>query len=95
MVLLIDIARAVKNHKSDDEIHLIIQDFVGVNTSAEDWIIENYAELRRFAYPDPSDFLDAWIKINSGNEEMKDAGEKQMHDYVTQCLAVKSKFPKG
>jgi len=53
-----------------------------------------YAELRQKAYPEMEMLCDALVKIHSGDETMKAAGEDQLSAYVQTCLQVKSKYPK-
>lgn len=53
-----------------------------------------YADKRAENYPDPREFLDAQVKINSGDEALKTEGQKQLANYVNKCLAVKSQYPK-
>ncbi len=48
------------------------------------WKIAHYAELRRPRYPNPEDYLDAWVK---GDTEA-------MEEYRAKCLEVKALFPK-
>ena len=48
------------------------------------WKIAHYAELRRPRYPNPEDYLDAWVK---GDAEA-------MEEYREKCLEVKALFPK-
>lgn len=54
-----------------------------------------YAEKRAAEYPDPRDYLDAEVKLNSGYQDLIAEGEKQKKDYVAACLAVKAKYPKN
>lgn len=56
--------------------------------------IPDYQELRRIEYPDFREYLDAQVKINSGNDELVVAGNAQLEAYYTACLAVKAKYPK-
>lgn len=53
-----------------------------------------YQELRAAAYPDLRDYLDAQIKINSGDETLAAEGQSQLEDYFNACLAVKELYPK-
>lgn len=53
-----------------------------------------YADLRARNYPDPREFLDAQVKINSGDAELIAEGQKQLDAYVTGCLEVKTIYPK-
>ena len=54
----------------------------------------SYQELRAAEYPDCRDYLDAQVKINSGNEEMAAEGQAQLETYYEKCLTVKNKYPK-
>ena len=53
-----------------------------------------YYEKRAAAYPPVTEYLDAMVKINSGDEEIIVAGQKQLAAYYEICLAVKKTFPK-
>lgn len=53
-----------------------------------------YAEKRAAEYPPIADFLDAQVKINSGDEELMAEGQEQLSAYYTNCLAIKAKYPK-
>lgn len=53
-----------------------------------------YAEKRAAEYPPIADFLDAQVKINSGDAEMVAEGQEQLSAYYTNCLAIKAKYPK-
>lgn len=68
----------------------------------EDAIVETavftpytYAEKRALEYPDFRIFLDAEVKINSGNETLAAEGLRQKQAYVNACLAVKAANPKS
>lgn len=54
----------------------------------------NYQELRAAAYPDIRDYLDAQVKLNSGNETLVTEGQSQLEAYYQACLAVKAQYPK-
>lgn len=53
-----------------------------------------YAEKRAEAYPSPAEYLDAQVKIASGNLTLVAEGQLQLKAYVEECLAVKAKYPK-
>lgn len=53
-----------------------------------------YAQKRAAEYPDMAEYLDAMVKINSGDETLAQAGQTQLATYVADCLAVKAKYPK-
>lgn len=53
-----------------------------------------YAEKRAEAYPSPTEYLDAQVKIASGNLTLVAEGQLQLKAYVEECLAVKAKYPK-
>lgn len=54
----------------------------------------DYQEQRVEEYPPMADFLDAQVKINSGDEVLMAEGQAQLDKYVADCLAVKAKYPK-
>lgn len=53
-----------------------------------------YAELRAAEYPPMADFLDAQVKINSGDNELISEGQVQLSAYYEKCLEIKAKYPK-
>lgn len=53
-----------------------------------------YAEKRAEAYPSPTEYLDAQVKIASGDDDLATEGYAQLDKYVKDCLAVKAKYPK-
>lgn len=63
----------------------VLQDIVDTRT---------YAQKRAAEYPDMADFLDAQVKLSSGNEVLMQEGQGQLSAYVAACLAVKAKYPK-
>ena len=54
----------------------------------------SYAELRLSEYPPMADYLDAQVKLNSGDAELIAEGQTQLDTYIAACLAVKEKHPK-
>lgn len=84
MTLITHIAEAIKDGVSDNDLDVIIQEFIGPDGDVPAWRIERYADLRRWAYPPMEDYLDAEVK---GDAEQK-------ADYVAACLSVKERFPK-
>lgn len=54
----------------------------------------DYQQLRLRAYPDYREFLDAQVKINSGNPELVTEGVAQQERYFAACLEVKKRYPK-
>ena len=54
----------------------------------------SYGEKRRSAYPSFCDFLDAQVKLNSGNEVLAAEGQAQLGQYYQACLEVKKTYPK-
>lgn len=95
MILITDIADAVKAGNSDADLLLIIQGFIGEGQDAVAWTKVNYSDLRRWAYPDLSEYIDAQVKIASGDADLEVAGRDQLADYNAKCLSVKSRFPKS
>lgn len=64
-------------------------------TTVKNKIVEKtYKEKRRGEYPPVEDYLDAIVKINSGDEAFIQEGKTQLDTYVANCLAVKEKYPK-
>lgn len=53
-----------------------------------------YYEKRAAAYPPVTEYLDAQVKINSGDADMVAAGQAQLEAYYQACLTVKAEYPK-
>ena len=66
------------------------QDFV----LASDIEANEYKELRAAAYPPVEDYLDAMVKLNSGDATLASEGQTQLDAYYAACLAVKDQYPK-
>ena len=97
--LISDIAKNI--NESDTDLNDIIQDFLDDGKYVYDttytvstWRIAFYDKLRKWAYPDITIYNDAQVKINSGITALEEEGEEQLEDYVNNCLAVKTRFPK-
>lgn len=54
----------------------------------------DYQELRAAEYPDFREYLDAQVKINSGDETLITVGQTQLEAYYQACLSVKAQYPK-
>lgn len=61
---------------------------------AETYEEPGYREKRAAEYPDFREYLDAVVKVNSKDETIAAAGETQLQNYYSLCLAVKQKYPK-
>lgn len=55
----------------------------------------NYFEKRAVSYPDFREYLDAQVKINSGNEKLIAEGKIQLQNYYQKCLEIKNTYPKA
>lgn len=53
---------------------------------------DNYEIFRKWAYPDSFEFIDASVKQKDAKR--KNEGNKQMDDYIKNCIEVKDRFPK-
>jgi len=92
-----DIPRAIHSGASCTELNQVIQSYLDdnrINKTVSQWRIENYAMLRRWAYPAISEYIDAQIKMGAGISQMTAQGRKQCDDYIQACLDVKTRFPK-
>jgi len=92
-----DIPRAIQNEASDSQLNAIIKEYLAVwdiNKTVSEWRTENYAQLRRWAYPPMAELSDAQAKLNSGVTELENEGQNQLNNYVQKCLGVKARFPK-
>ena len=97
MTLITDIAEAIIHGLVDSELNALIAEFIGSDDTLtiNNWRASRYSDLRRWAYPDASQFNDAQVKINSGDAALVTAGLDQLAAYVQKCLAVKVRFPKA
>jgi hypothetical protein len=78
-----------KNETSHEESARLHQEeldsFVSIRLAAESTPSFNYAQYRKEEYPPMEDYLDAIVKEDTVAQQK----------YITDCLAVKSKYPKG
>lgn len=96
-ILMTDIAKAIKAGEKDqkvDEMILQYKEDWGIMVTLQDWKSDNADLLRSWAYPPIEDFLDAMVKINSGDAMLEAEGRGALATYVAHCLAVKAKYKK-
>lgn len=55
---------------------------------------QSYEEKRAEEYPPYQDYLDAVVKINSGDDKLAADGQQQLQEYYNACLNIKNKYPK-
>lgn len=94
-VLITDVVTVING--SDSVLDSVILDYITDNDlgiSVSQWKLNNYSELRRWAYPQCADLFDALVKQNSGDSELISEGDGQFLNYIQACLAVKTRFPK-
>ena len=94
-ILITDIAENIS--ETDEQLNAIISTYLfdhGIESTTEQWRIENFSELRRWAYPDYAVYLDAQVKLSSTDEATQAEGQAQLDQYFADCLAVKTRFPK-
>lgn len=97
MIYIKQIAQSVIKGDDDTALNIIIQghiDSFNIQTTVAQWRLDNYSELRRWAYPNPVDLSDSVIKMESGDPTLVTEGEAQRAQYVSDCLNVKTRFPK-
>lgn len=76
--------------ETNTEIDKKINDFFFGQIDVPTWKLENYAFLRRFFYPNIYEYVDAMVKINTGDKN----GQDQLSNYFKRCMEVKNRFPK-
>jgi len=94
-MLITDIADNIQ--QDDEQLNDIISTYIlsqGLEATTAQWRLDNYADLRRWAYPDKEDYLDGIVKLSSDDEDTQTEGQEQIDTYTTACLAVKARFPK-
>ena len=88
-------------HQSNTELNNTVQKYLdcklyqGESTTVQQWRLNNYKQLRRWAYPKVAEYNDAQVKLNSGIPELEQQGQEQLDQYIQDCLDIKIKFPKG
>ena len=98
--LITGIYDVIKNGGDDQAVDQAINDYLsgdyykGQATTVAQWRVDNYAQLRRWAYPPLAEYNDAQTKINSGVSSLETEGQQQLASYVSACLDVKTRFPK-
>ena len=93
--LITDVAKLVMEQASLIEIRAKIQQFIDDNNlgiTVEQWVLNHVELLRRWAFPSYWDFIDAYVKIHSGDEQLASQGQAQMQDFIDRYLAIRSKF---
>lgn len=55
---------------------------------------KTYSQKRLEAYPPMTEYLDAQVKLNSGDKVLVAEGQAQLDAYLRTCLAIKVEFPK-
>lgn len=93
--LITDVAKLVMAQASLAEIRAKIQQYLDDNNleiSVEQWVLDHVEILRRWAFPSYWDFIDAYVKIRSGDEQLASQGQTQMQDFIDRYLAIRSKF---
>jgi len=94
-IFITDIADNI--HQDDEQLNDIISTYLfsqGIESTVSQWRLDNYIDLRRWAYPDKEDYLDGIVKLSSSDETVQTEGQEQIDTYTTACLAVKARFPK-
>lgn len=91
-----DVFFAAHRGASDGEIMEMLLEMpeFGSEEEARFWMVDNYGRLREEAYPPIVDFIDATVKIESPDHQMRADGVREMAKYKAACLAVKARFPK-
>lgn len=98
MTLHSDIPRAIQNDATDSELNNVISSYLSdhsISKTVSQWRIENYAQLRKWAYPNIMEFIDAQVLINSSKSDFIEKGKQQLQSYIQACLDVKDRFPKA
>ena len=96
--LITRIAQSVRNGDDDTALNVIIQQHItsyGLSETVAEWRVVNYEKLRRWSYPCICEFNDSKVKLASGDTTIEAEGQAQLDQYVADCLAVKSRFPKS
>lgn len=91
------IPEAINSNVTDTELNNIIEQYLtdnNINKTVSEWRIENYKQLRAWAYPPTEQLNDAKVKLDSGDSTLESEGQIQYDNYVQACLDVKSRFPK-
>ena len=79
---------------TDTELDLQISQYFYGKVDVQQWKKENYRVLRNRHYPSVFDFIDAQVKLNSNDSLLVTEGQAEMQKYASNCLAVKTRFPK-
>ncbi len=72
----------------------IVPDETGAPVLQDVTDTRTYVQKRQAAYPSVNEFLDAQVKMNSGDPVLMAAGSAQLQQYIEDCLAVKEMYPK-
>ena len=97
--LITDIARNIQ--VVDNVLNNFINNYLngryynGEPITVQQWRLDNYKQLRKWAYPKIEEYNDAQVKLNSGISELEQQGQEQLNKYIQDCLDIKTRFPKG
>jgi len=76
----------------DEELNKQISDYFLGRVDVAQWRLDNYAYLRRRAYPPVTEYIDSQVKMAMSGPEVAE-GQKQLATYLAACRAVKERFP--
>lgn len=73
----------------------VVKDFKVVELATPKTRKKTVDQQRLETYPLIATYIDAQVKIHSGDDDMVKEGQAQLTDYMEKCLAVKKQFPKN
>jgi hypothetical protein len=79
---------------TDAELDAYIDQYFYGRVDVQQWKKDHYRILRSRHYPPIADFIDAQVKIQSGDATLLSEGDAEMQAYVSKCLDVKAKYQK-
>lgn len=79
---------------SDVVLNQFISDYFYGQEDVVKWRKDNYAMLRKWAYPPIEDGIDAKLRLRAVDESTRDRGQAELNQYDALCWAVKARFPK-
>ncbi len=98
--LITDIYDSIKAGGTEIELNTVINQHIddfGLDHSARIWRVENYQQLRTWAYPSTETYTTAVSKIDSGDfyfdADLRAEGQTELDQYYTDYIAAAERFP--
>jgi len=79
---------------TSEQIDIVLNDYFMHKIDISIWKKENYKILRKFFYPEITEYVDAVVKQSSIDPTIKAEGDGQRQEYIEKCLMIKQTYKK-